>query len=228
MRGGFCYVFHLLEGLEEKLELIVIFSTAFAVALSGAMVPGPFLTVTIGETVKKGQKAAFLLIVGHSVLELLLVIGFTLGLSTLLNNPNIIRTIGILGGSFLLWMGYGMVMDTYRGRVSLSLEAGQGQPRFGPVVQGIATSISNPYWTLWWATIGAKLVLDSLKHGAPGLTSFYLGHILGDFFWYGTVAYVIVTGKRFVTDRIYRAILFTCGVFLVVLATAFIFNLPLF
>ncbi|MHB8840806.1 MAG: LysE family transporter [Candidatus Aquicultor sp.] len=214
--------------MEEKLELIVIFSTALAIALSGAMVPGPLLTVTIGETVKKGQKAAFLLILGHSILELLLVIGFTLGLSTLLNNLSIIRTIGILGGSFLLWMGYGMVMDTYRGRVSLSLEAGQEQARFGPVVQGIATSISNPYWTLWWATIGAKLVLDSLKHGWPGLTSFYLGHILGDFFWYGAVAYIIVTGKRFVTDRIYRGILFACGLFLVVLATTFIFNLPLF
>ncbi len=190
--------------------------------------PGPLLTVTIGETVKKGPKSALLLIVGHSILELLLVIGFTFGLSTLLNDLSVIRTIGILGGSFLLWMGYGMVMDIYRGRVSLSLEAGQGQAKFGPVMQGIATSVSNPYWTLWWATIGAKLVLDSLKHGWPGLTSFYVGHILGDFFWYGAVAYIIVTGKRFVTDRIYRGILLVCGLFLVALATAFIFNLPLF
>jgi len=214
--------------LEEKLELIVIFSTALAVALSGAMMPGPLLTVTIGETVKKGQKAALLLIVGHSILELLLVIGFSFGLSALLNNPSIIRAIGILGGSFLLWMGYGMVVDTYRGRVSLTLEAGQDKARLGPVAQGIATSVSNPYWTLWWATIGAKLVLDSLKHGWPGLTSFYLGHILGDFFWYGAVAYIIVTGKRFVADRIYRGTLFVCGLFLVALAATFIFNLPFF
>lgn len=190
--------------------------------------PGPLLTVTIGETVKKGQRAVYLLIVGHAILELVLVAGFTFGLYALLRNPTIIRAIGVLGGGFLLWMGYGIIMDTYHGKVSLRLEARQEQVRLGSVVQGIATSVSNPYWTLWWVTIGANFVLASMRHGLPGLTSFYFGHILGDFFWYGAVAYVIVTGKKFVTDRIYRGILFVCGLFLVVLATTFIFNLPLF
>jgi len=210
------------------LELIPIFSTALLVALSGAMMPGPLLTVTISETAKRGQIAALLLIVGHSILELVLVVGFTFGLYTVLQNPVIIRAIGILGGGFLLWMGYGIVSDAYRGRVSLDLTSREGRLDIGPVAQGIVTSISNPYWTLWWVTIGAGFVLSSLKYGLPGLTSFYFGHILGDFLWYAMVAYIVATGKRFLTDRVYRGILIFCGLFLILLAVTFIIDLPLF
>ncbi len=190
--------------------------------------PGPLFTVAISEAAKKGQRAVTLLIVGHSVLELILVIGFTFGLYTVFKNPIITRVIGMVGGGFLLWMGYSIITDTYRGRVSLNLSPTDKQLKLGPVFEGVTTSMSNPYWTIWWATIGAKYILDSLRHGVPGLTSFYFGHILGDFFWYGMIAYIIVTGKRFVTDRVYRGVLFVCGLFLVFLAAAFIFNIRLF
>jgi len=190
--------------------------------------PGPLLTVTISESVKKGQRAAYMLMIGHSVLELLLIIGFTFGLYALLKNPLVIRLIGVTGGLFLLWMGFRMASDTYRGRVSLDLKPGDSTLKLGPVLQGITTSISNPYWTLWWATIGANYMLGSLKYGLAGLGSFYVGHILGDFLWYGVVAFVVVTGKGFLKDRVYRGILFFCGLFLMLLATTFILDRPLF
>lgn len=190
--------------------------------------PGPLLTVTISESVKKGQRAAYMLMIGHSVLELVLVTGFTFGLYSLLKNPTVIRGIGIVGGGFLLWMGFRMAADTYQGRVSLDLKPSEGPLKFGPVFQGITTSISNPYWTLWWATIGANYVLGSLKYGLVGLGSFYIGHILGDFLWYGIVAFVVVTGKSFLNDRVYRGILFFCGLFLMLLAATFILDRPLF
>ncbi|HZD58992.1 MAG TPA: LysE family transporter, partial [Anaerolineae bacterium] len=148
------------------------------------MMPGPLLTVTISETAKKGQISAFMLIVGHSILEFILAVGFTFGLYAVLKNPTIIRAIGILGGGFLLWMGSGLVTDAYRGRVSLDLSQRDEHVTLGPVLQGIITSLSNPYWTLWWVTVGARFILSSLRHGLPGLTSFYFGHIAGDFLWY--------------------------------------------
>jgi len=190
--------------------------------------PGPLLTVTISESVKKGQRAAYMLMTGHSVLELLLVIGFTFGLYALLKNPLIIRGIGIIGGLFLLWMGFRMTVDTYRGRISLDLKPSESPFKLGPIFQGITTSISNPYWTFWWATIGANYVLGSLKYGLVGLGSFYIGHILGDFLWYGIVAFAVVTGKGFLKDRVYRGILFACGLFLMLLAATFILDRPLF
>lgn len=214
--------------MEAALELIPIFSTALIVALSGAMVPGPLLTVTISETARRGQVAAFLLIVGHSLLELLLVVGFAFGLLTILESPLIIRSIGVLGGAFLLWMGYGLIVDSYRGRMSLDFKGNEAYSSAGPVIQGVVTSISNPYWTLWWVTIGAGFVLSSLKYGLAGLLVFYIGHIMGDFLWYAAIAYSVATGKRFLSDKVYHGILFGCGLFLIVLAATFIFDISLF
>lgn len=197
-------------------------------AFSGAMMPGPLLTVTISETARKGQLAAFLLIVGHSLLELVLVVGFAFGLLAILENPTLIRSIGVLGGVFLLWMGYGLITDAFRGRISLDFDRDERHSSVGPVIQGVITSISNPYWTLWWVTIGAGFVLSSLKYGVAGLLFFYVGHILGDFIWYAAIAYSVATGKRFLSDKIYHGILFACGLFLIALAVTFIFDIALF
>jgi threonine/homoserine/homoserine lactone efflux protein len=46
---------------------ITLFVTSFIVALSGAVMPGPLLTVTISETSRRGLMTGPLLIVGHAV-----------------------------------------------------------------------------------------------------------------------------------------------------------------
>jgi threonine/homoserine/homoserine lactone efflux protein len=210
------------------LELLSIFTAALFVAFSGAIMPGPLLTVAIEESTLNGWKAALLLIVGHSLLELVLVAGLCLGLASFLHNQIIIRAIGICGGLFLLWMGYSMIIDVYRGRIPLDFDTERKAIGFKPIVQGITTSASNPYWTLWWVTIGAGFVASALKSGTPAITSFYFGHISGDFIWYGFVGFLVATGKRFINARVYKAILLICGLFLVLLAISFIFDLPLF
>ena len=55
-----------------------------------------------------------------------------------------------------------------------------------------------------------------------GVISFYLGHIMADILWYFLVALLVVTGKRFISDRVYNFIIIICGFFLVVLGGRFI------
>jgi threonine/homoserine/homoserine lactone efflux protein len=199
-----------------------IFMTALIVAFSGAMMPGPLLTVTIAESVRRGP-LAILLIVGHAMLELALVVGFVFGLQYYLKNHFVISAIGLAGGAVLLWMGYGTLTGGLKGQISLASQAvTKRESKFGPVVEGIVISLSNPYWTLWWATIGAKFIVDSLKYKALGMTSFYFGHILADFIWYGVVIGAIVSGRRFISDRVYQGVLAFCGVFLIGLGGWFI------
>ena len=57
------------------LSLLYIFGGSFLVALTGAMMPGPVLTVTISESSRRGAWAGPLLMIGHALLELAL-IGF--------------------------------------------------------------------------------------------------------------------------------------------------------
>ncbi|MGB9803092.1 LysE family transporter, partial [Desulfofundulus sp.] len=95
--------------------------------------------------------------------------------------------------------------------------------RMHPVLAGILVSLSNPYWTLWWATVGLGYIVLSLKQGTAGLVSFFGGHISSDLVWYSLVAGAVAGGRRFLTPSIYRLILVFCGAFLVFLGGSFIY-----
>jgi threonine/homoserine/homoserine lactone efflux protein len=202
------------------MELIAIFFISLGVGFSGAVMPGPLLTVTINESYRNGFKAAPLLVAGHAVLEGSLVVLLVLGLDKVVHNSIFFGVVGIAGGAFLMWMGLGMVVDVRDRSVHLDLK-NRGGPRMGPFAAGLTTSISNPYWSLWWATFGLSYLLLALRHGPAGVLSFYAGHIMSDVIWYFLVAFLIVTGKRFLSDRVYYYVILACGAFLLVLGARF-------
>ncbi len=206
------------------LSLVTIFATSFLVGLSGAMMPGPVLTIAVSETYKKGFWAGPLIVLGHAILEFILVVGLVLGLSKILESGYVSAIIGIGGGLFLLWMGWDITRSSIRKQVSFNPQSSQQNPAFGPITAGITVSLSNPYWTIWWATVGAGFVIESLRYKFLGLAFFYSGHILSDLLWYSFVSFAVVTGKKFLSDRIYRGILIVCGVFLIGLAVFFAYS----
>ncbi len=203
------------------MNLFAIFFISLGVGLSGALMPGPLLTVTINESYRKGFIAAPLLVAGHAVLEAALIILLVIGLDQVIGNDVFFGIVGTAGGAFLIWMGLGMVLDVRDGRLHLDLGR-HGTPRMGPFVAGVTTSFSNPYWFLWWATFGLSWLLISMERGVAGVISFYTGHIMADVLWYFLVGFLVVTGKRFLSDRIYNYIIIACGGFLVVLGARFI------
>ena len=87
-------------------ELVVIFFTSFVIALSGAIMPGPLLTITISESTRRGAVAGPLLISGHAVLELLLVIALLLGLGPILKHPLFFMISAFLGGAIMFLMAF--------------------------------------------------------------------------------------------------------------------------
>ena len=200
--------------------------TSFIVGLSGAMMPGPVLTVTIGETAARlrgevpgestrartrGALVGPLIVLGHGILEVLLVAGVALGLGRLLLLGPVIGTIALVGGGVLLWMAWRMLRSVR----SLSLQGTTvAEGRRHPVLAGILTTLCNPYWIIWWATIGLSYIALSLRLGLIGLISFYVGHILSDLLWYGSVSLTLALGRRLLTDRTYRRLVTACAVLL--------------
>jgi threonine/homoserine/homoserine lactone efflux protein len=209
-------------------EIFVLFFTALVVAMSGAMMPGPLLTVAISKAATRGKWTALLLIVGHGFLELILIIALILGFGQILEKPLVTRLVGVVGGLFILWMGINLIQNSFNSQVSLEMEGNNYFSRLGPTLEGAAVSLANPYWTLWWATIGAKFLTISLKYKVIGLFSFFIGHIFGDFIWYGLVAFLVAGGRQFLSERVYQGLLLICGIFLLALAVIFIFNIRVF
>lgn len=200
--------------------LITIFLSSFVIALSGAMMPGPLLTVTISESARRGFIMGPLLILGHALLEMALVIALLLGLAPFFQKPAVFSVTAIAGAFILLGMAWSMFRSLPSLRLSLELDPVR---RNHPVLSGILMSIANPYWTIWWATIGIGYILYSRQFGLIGVAVFFIGHTLADLTWYSLIAAAVARGKSFLSDRIYRGLIAFCAFLLVVFSFYFVY-----
>lgn len=189
---------------------------------SGAVMPGPLLTVNIKESVKRGFWAGPQMVLGHALLEGALVLGLVFGLGNIITLDISKGVISLIGGVFLFWMAYGMLFK--EGKEGLNLEAGEATAPSGmpPVLAGIVVSLSNPYWSIWWATLGLGFLVQARVLGAAGVLLFFLGHILADLVWYSAISLAVATGKIRLSPRLFRGLIILCGLFLVYLSLDFL------
>ena len=209
-------------------EIIQIFFGSLIVAFSGALMPGPMLTLVIASVAQKGFWTSVFIVIGHSILELLIVISFYLGVLKYLDNPLVIKIISIVGGAFLIYMAVSIIVSIARKKIKLDLDAKSiaknldTKNTFIITGKGILISLANPYWYVWWLTIGATFMIKSVQHSFGGVAFFYTGHILADFIWYLFVGFLVSTGRRFFNQKIYIGILIVCSLFLLYLGVRFI------
>lgn len=205
-------------------SLPLIFASSLLVAYSGALMPGPMLTVVVSESPQHGFAAGPLVVLGHAVLELTLIVALVVGLGSLLERHSVQAAVEIGSGAMLVWMGASMALAVVHGHVSLKWEHdAAAPPRAQPVLAGILASLSNPYWLIWWATIGMAYLSKSYAAGALGVGAFYVGHIMGDLTWYSAVSGLMAAGRRFIGLSVYKGLLVFCGAFLIVLAVVFLY-----
>lgn len=203
------------------LSLFSIFSSSFILALSGALMPGPVLSVTVSESVRRGAVVGPLIILGHGILELILVLALLAGLAPVIARDNVFTAISLAGGTILLWMSYTMFRSLPE--MKLSFHAGTEKPR-NLILAGILLSIANPYWAIWWATIGTGAIAYSVKFGGAGIISYYGGHILADLAWYSMISLGISKGRHFFTDLSYRRLIGFCAGFLLLFSIYFFYS----
>ena len=197
-----------------------LFFTSFIIALSGALMPGPLFTATVSESSRYGPKAGPLLIVGHGILEITLVVLLFLGLAPIITAPKVTAIISLVGGGILIWLAYGMFRSLPT--LSLTVSDASNKSRGRLITSGIFVSLSNPYWSIWWATIGLAYILQARNYGYLGVVVFFIGHILADFVWYAAVSFTVGRGRRFFTPKIYKAVVVVCAGFLCFFAVAFL------
>lgn len=202
------------------MNVALITLSSFIVAFSGALVPGPLFTITVGESVKRGFIAGPLIILGHGILELILVLLLVMGVTPFLAGEGIKIAIAVTGGVILLIMGGMMIKDAAGAR--LVMTTGRNGGGLHPVISGIVGSLSNPYWLIWWATVGLGYLVSSVKYGFVGVAAFFAGHIAADLAWYSLLALAVSKGRRLIRDRGYRLMLYGCGFFLIAFGGWFI------
>lgn len=204
------------------MELAALFLNSFLIGFSGAMMPGPLLAVDIAETPHHGWKAGPVLSIGHAIAEIGVVVVLAFGVAALASNPMVVRTIGVVGGAALLLMGGMMVFDTLRQRISYEAATQDKQAGYQLAGKGITASLSNPYWFIWWVTIGLALLVQAQEFGIIGPIVFYFGHILSDFVWYTFVSVLLWKGRKLIMGTGLKVLILCCAVFLLYLGVTFI------
>ena len=184
--------------------------------------PGPPLAASVSEAARRGFRAGPLLVLGHAIVELLLVVALVWGLSEVLEQSLVAGIIGVVGGLFLLGMAFALLRQARRAVAPLEVSPQPARQGRWLLVTGAVLSVANPFWIMWWATVGTTWVLWSLAAGAIGVVVFYLGHILSDLGWYSMVSLVVARGRRLMSLRVYRGLLLACGVALIGLGVYFV------
>jgi threonine/homoserine/homoserine lactone efflux protein len=205
------------------LGFLGIFWMSFLIGFSGALVPGPVLTVTIKETGRRGARAGPLIVLGHGIAEIAVTIALILGVSSFLNDPRVKIAVAAVGGCFLVFMGARMLygIRTLDKEVTAPRES-KVRGSHTPVLLGITTTLSNPYWFGWWGSIGAALLVASSSSGYWGIIAFASGHISSDLVWYSVVSYLVSLGLSYNRGLWYKITWAVCGAFLVAVGVGFI------
>jgi threonine/homoserine/homoserine lactone efflux protein len=204
--------------MQLALIFLGIFSSSFLIALSGALMPGPLLTYTVAEAARRGFWAGPLIMLGHGFLEMGLLILLLLGIGAIINQPVIMGVIALSGAGILWWLGYGLITSARNTHLTLT---GVQDRVLHPFWAGIIMSLANPYWLIWWVTLGLGYVLFAYKYGLWGVIFFFIGHFLADLGWYSLVSLAVAQGKRFISDRVYHGFMLVCALFLMVFGCYF-------
>jgi len=200
-------------------SLLLVYGTFMVISLSGALSPGPLTALALSEGVRAGRWTGARLAVGHGLVEIPLVFAVAYGLGTWLRKPVVGGVVGLVGAGVLLWMGYGLAVGAWRGQMALiNASAGTvpGALRWGHIPGGMLFTLANPYWSLWWATLGAAYVarVTVLNLGPLTVGGLAFTHWLMDLLWLGALSLLVASGRRFISPKAYRAALLACGVFL--------------
>ena len=205
-------------------SFIAVYLFSFGMAIGAVLSPGPVTTAIISQTPRLGWVTGPLVSIGHALLELLMVVLITLGLSSILGAPAVQTFIALLGGLLLLWMGGNMLVSALKGRMRLPEgDVGQAKMNFGRMLTlGVVASVTNPFWYAWWMTAAAVYLLQAKAVGLMPVAGFYFGHISADFLWNTALSTVLGSGKKIITNKIYAGLISVCSLFLIYLSIRFL------
>uniref|UniRef100_A0A7C3MHB5 Lysine transporter LysE n=1 Tax=Dictyoglomus thermophilum TaxID=14 RepID=A0A7C3MHB5_DICTH len=197
-----------------------LFITSFVVGFSGASAPGPMMTMVITQCSLKGWKDSIKIVFGHAMLEAVLIILLLLGLQPFLQDPTFLKIFTFLGSIFLSYMGISLFISLIK---KSSLELKNSDPIKIPLpLAGALVSLSNPYWLIWWVTVGVTFLGQARSFFMLGILSFYVGHIFSDFVWYIFIGFVGQGLALPLWNKLYKIILYLASFSLIFFSVYFL------
>lgn len=175
--------------------MLPVLLSVVAISFSGVMMPGPMFAVTLAKSYRSPWAGVWISL-GHAVIEVPLILLIYFGFARFFENSVVQLVLSILGGGMVIWLGIGM----FRARRQVVRE-GKDLP-YSAFTAGMLTTGLNPFFLLWWATIGSMLIMKIADFGTGGLIAFTIVHWLCDLIWLSFVSVLVykshsLWGNRF-------------------------------
>ena len=181
------------------------------VSASGVFFPGPLFFATLVLSKYGGFWSGIKIAVGHTIVELPVIILFSVPWMILFSSPvtfSIIRVISLVGGISLIAFGILYVVKTFnKNDKHTSILESYGIQN--PLLVGILFTGINPFFFLWWISVGVKLISDSIAFlGYPlGIFFLFFVHIWMDYAWLGLSSYFASKGIKLIRQRYHKSLI---------------------
>ncbi|MBI2851220.1 MAG: LysE family transporter [Chloroflexi bacterium] len=188
--------------------MLPILASVVVISLSGVMMPGPMFAMTVAKSYRTPWAGAQVSL-GHAVIEVPLILLIYFGFAGFFQNNTVQVVLSLLGGGMIIWLGASM----FRARAEV-VQRGKDLP-YNAFVAGIVTSGLNPFFLLWWATIGLLLVSRFQTYGTTGLVVLIITHWLCDLVWLSFVSGLIYRTQKLWGQTVQQGIFIVCSLLLV-------------
>ena len=207
------------------MNLIDFIVTVVIVTASGALAPGPLTFAILMHGSKGGAWAGFSCAVGHMLVEFPLIIALALGLLATVDQPLIRSWIGIVGGIGLIVFGVLQIYQTLRAKPNEKRPPQTKTLPASSIMLGAALTGLNPYFVIWWLTIGSVLIIQALAFAAlMGVIIMYVAHVWMDYAFLTALAHFGKKGKAFVGSKYYKIVLVSFGMILIYYGATFVLS----
>jgi len=202
----------------QILEFTVL---VIVVSASGVMAPGPLFAANISYGLRDGVKSGIKMAIGHTIVEFPLVILLGIGVFSLEIFPEFRILISIFGAITLFAFAFMQIKTVLQKKEDIISNSKQN-----PLVTGIALSALNPFFIIWWLTIGFKLISDAMLIWAfTGILIVFVMHIWMDFVWLGGISFLASKSSQIISNRNYTALMIALSLMLVYFGITFLVDI---
>ncbi len=204
--------------MTEIIEFAII---VIVISASGVMAPGPLFAANISYGLREGAKSGVKMAIGHTIVEFPLVILLGIGVFSLEIFPEFRMIISVVGAITLFVFALVQIKTVLQNNKNIT-----STPKHGSLVTGIILSALNPFFIIWWLTIGFKLISDAMWIWAfSGIVIVFFLHIWMDFAWLGGISFLASKSSKILSNRNYKFIMIGLSLLLVYFGITFLVDI---
>jgi threonine/homoserine/homoserine lactone efflux protein len=191
--------------------MISFLTIGIILGLSAGFAPGPLLTLVISETLQHDIQSGVKVALAPIITDLPIIILTLFILAKLSNFHSIIGIISLIGGFFILSIGYASIRTK-------GVEPNLQETKPKSLTKGILANALNPHPYLFWFSVGAPIMIKAVRQNMIAPLAF-----IGSFYAFlvGSkilLAILVGNSKSFLVGNVYIYTMRFLGMVLCVLA----------